>query len=204
MCGRGRGVGIWQPLRSIEMKSPVTKSWMRSILNLSPAPPPAPKRCVLFMVCYLGSSPAAPAAALGAVTQSLWRCKQVGGRVASPAASYHTGDKHTKEVQRADSVAVSVSFTVTHALTPLGVSRRACPLFIGREWARLRGGGTPCGVVGATLCSGRATIMWLPSFSPRARTGWLISNQHSCSGVSYMVFLLDILRRKSAKQARNT
>ncbi len=60
MCGRGRGVGIWQPLRSIEMKSPVTKSWMRSILNLSPAPPPAPKRCVLFMVCYLGSSPAAP------------------------------------------------------------------------------------------------------------------------------------------------
>ena len=60
MCGRGRGVGIWQPLRSIEMKSPVTKSWMRSILNLSPGPPPAPKRCVLFMVCYLGSSPAAP------------------------------------------------------------------------------------------------------------------------------------------------
>jgi hypothetical protein len=60
------------------MKSPVTKSWMRSILYLEPAPPPAPKRCVLFMV-----SSGCPAAALGAVTQSLWRCRQVGGRAAS-------------------------------------------------------------------------------------------------------------------------
>ena len=70
------GVGIWQPLRSIQMKSPVTKSWMRSILNLSPR---RRRHEALRLVHGLlsGLVSGCPAAALGAVTQSLWRCKQV-------------------------------------------------------------------------------------------------------------------------------